>query len=85
LSVSAPLLGIGLAMTFVGAILVLLSFRPMDERGSVETKTAGVIFIGPIPIVFGGRGKLTLIVIALAIVVALLIAAVAAQPDIFGW
>jgi uncharacterized protein (TIGR00304 family) len=85
LSVSTPLLGLGLAMTFVGAILVLMSFRPRDERGSVETRTAGVIFIGPIPIVFSGKGKWTLVFIALAIVVALLIAAVAAQPDIVGW
>ena len=85
MSVSAPLLGLGLAMTFVGTILVLLSFRPRDERGSIDTKTAGVIFIGPIPIVFGGKGKWTLIGIALAIVVALLIAAVAAQPDIVRW
>lgn len=85
MSVSTPLLGLGLAMTFVGAILVLMSFRPRDERGSVETRTAGIIFIGPIPIVFGGKGKWTLVFIALAIVVALLIAAVAAQPDIVGW
>ena len=84
MSVSAPLLGIGLAMTFVGAILVLLSFRPRDEMGSVETRTAGVIFIGPIPIVFGGRGKWTLIGIAVAIILALLIAAMAAQAGAVG-
>jgi uncharacterized protein (TIGR00304 family) len=85
LSVSAPLLGLGLAMTFVGAILVLLSFRPREERGVAETRAAGVVFIGPIPIVFGGKGKWTLVFIALAIVVALLIATVAAQPGIVGW
>jgi uncharacterized protein (TIGR00304 family) len=85
LSVSAPLLGLGLAMTFVGAILVLLSFRPRDKRGSVETRTAGVIFIGPIPIVFGGKGKWTLIGIVAAIILALLIAAMAAQPGTVGW
>ena len=84
MSVSTSLLGLGLAMTFVGAILVLLSFRPRDEMGSVETRTAGVIFIGPIPIVFGGKGKWTLIGIAAAIILALLIAAMAAQPGTVG-
>ncbi len=79
-----PLLGLGLAMTGLGALLLLLSFRS-SEWGEVDRKAAGVVFIGPIPIVFGGRGRWAVIGVALVFVVVLLIVLVTFQPDLIGW
>jgi uncharacterized protein (TIGR00304 family) len=85
LSVSTPLLGLGLAMTGLGVLMLLLSFRSTEERGEVEHSATGVVFIGPIPIVFGGKGKWTMIGIAVSLVVILLIALAVFQPDLIGW
>lgn len=85
LSVSAAILGLGLAMTGLGTILILLSFRKRGGRENVEKGAAGVIFIGPIPIVFGGRGKWVMVGITTAILTALLIAVAIVQPDLIGW
>ncbi len=53
MSVSAPFLGLGLAMTGLGTILLLLSFKPRDEGEDAGYRSSGVIFLGPILIVFG--------------------------------
>ena len=85
MGVSTPLLVLGLALTAVGTVMVLLSFRPRDREGDVEHRGVGVIFIGPIPIVFGGKGRWIYIGIAVAAVIALLLAAAAMNPDLIGW
>jgi uncharacterized protein (TIGR00304 family) len=82
---SIPLLGLGLAMTGLGALLLLLSFRSTGERGEAEHRTAGVVFIGPIPIVFGGRGRWAAIGATFVLVIVLLIALATFQPDLIGW
>ena len=85
MTVSIPLLGLGLAMTGLGALLLLLSFRSTGERGEAEHRTAGVVFIGPIPIVFGGRGRWAAIGATFVLVIVLLIALATFQPDLIGW
>ena len=84
MDVSAPMLILGLALTAVGTVMLLLSFRPTERGEKLEHRGAGVIFIGPIPIVFGGRGRWTLIGVAVAAVVLLLVVA-SMNPDIIGW
>ncbi len=85
MGISAPLFGLGFAMTVIGALLLFVSFRSRedDERG-VEYRSAGIIFIGPIPIVLGGRGKWMLIGIAAAVVIVFLVVLAMAQPGSFG-
>ena len=85
MGVSTPLLVLGLALTAVGTVMVLLSFRPRDREGDVEHRGVGVIFIGPIPIVFGGKGRWIYIGIAVAAVIALLLVAASMRPDLIGW
>jgi uncharacterized protein (TIGR00304 family) len=84
LGISAPLFGLGFAMTLVGALLLFMSFRPREDDGRVEYRSAGIIFIGPIPIVLGGRGKWMLIGIAAAVVIAFLVVLTMAQPGSLG-
>lgn len=84
MDVSAPMLILGLALTAVGAVMLLLSFRPTERGEELEHRGAGVIFIGPIPIVFGGRGRWTLIGVAVA-AIALLLVVASMNPDIIGW
>lgn len=64
---------------------MLLSFRSSGERGEAEHRAAGVVFVGPIPIVFGGRGRWAVIGAAFVLVVVLLIALATFQPDLIGW
>ena len=84
MDVSAPMLILGLALTAVGTVMLLLSFRPTERGEELEHGGAGVIFIGPIPIVFGGRGRWTLIGVAVA-AIALLLVVASMNPDIIGW
>lgn len=72
-------------MTGLGALLLLLSFRSTGERGEAEHRAAGVVFIGPIPIVFGGRGRWAMIGATFVLFVVFLIALATFQPDLIGW
>ncbi len=82
---SPPLLGLGLAITGVGILMILLSLRPRDERGETRHEAAGVIFIGPIPIIIGGNGRWTIIGIAVITIIAFMILMALAQPNLLGW
>ncbi len=85
MAVSTPLFGLGFAMMATGALLLFLSFRSREDgdRG-VEYRSAGIIFIGPIPIVLGGRGKWMLIGVAAVAVIAILIILTMAPPGSMG-
>ncbi|RLI08315.1 hypothetical protein DRO42_06610, partial [Candidatus Bathyarchaeota archaeon] len=45
----------------------------------------GVIFIGPIPIVFGGDRRWLVIGVAVAAVIAVVLLAASMYPDLIGW
>ena len=85
MSVSASLLGLGLTLTGLGVIMVLLSLRRGEERDGVGHRAAGVVFIGPIPIVFGGSGRWAIVGIALVVIFAILVAMAMAQPSLTAW
>lgn len=85
MSLSTPLLGLGLVLVGVGVLMFLLSFRSTEEIGDLEHRAAGVVFIGPIPIVFGGRGRWTLFGIVVVVVIFLLMMFAMAQPELIGW
>lgn len=85
MKVSAPILTLGLTLMAAGSIMLILSFRSGDPRKSIEHRGMGVIFIGPIPIIFGGSKKWFVVGIALAAVIAVLLLAASLQPNLFGW
>jgi uncharacterized protein (TIGR00304 family) len=72
--------GVGLAFIVVGIVVVVLAIIVASTRrtkdGKSETHAAGVIMIGPIPIIFGTDKKSVKTVMALALtlsVVALIV------------
>jgi len=78
------LFAIGLTVVFLGLFLVTLglllemrnkSEEEKEERKEQKTEYGGVIFIGPIPIVFGSNKKIakTMLVIGIVIFAILMI------------
>ncbi len=82
MNVSPLALGFGLTMSGLGTILLLLSFRSKLEKAETDFKASGVIFLGPIPIVLGGKSIWTIIGLAITVVALIFVAAVVAQPEI---
>ena len=71
---------LGFALIVVGIIVIIAAIIAASARGAGEGKVkgAGVIMIGPIPIIFGTDKKSvrTVLALALSLVVALIIAMV---------
>jgi len=69
---------LGVALIFAGIVVIVAAIIKASARsgGKSEVKGAGVIMIGPIPIIFGTDKKSvkTVLVLALALVIALIIA-----------
>ncbi|KON30863.1 hypothetical protein AC482_02620 [miscellaneous Crenarchaeota group-15 archaeon DG-45] len=84
MAVSAPMFVLGLSMAAIGTVMLFLSFRPREGRERFEHGGMGVIFIGPLPIALGGRGRWVLVGMAIAVVTILFLVA-SARPDLIGW
>ena len=69
---------IGFALIAVGIIIVIISIILASSRpaGKGDVKAAGIIMIGPIPIIFGTDSKSvkTVLILALALTIAFIIA-----------
>lgn len=76
-STSNIILLTGFFLVFLGVMIIFLTmiiFMFKSIKGKVETKGGGIIFIGPIPIIFGTDIRITkwLMIIALIITLILL-------------
>jgi uncharacterized protein (TIGR00304 family) len=73
---------VGLALVVAGIVIIALALILASIRGTgkgrANVKSAGVIMIGPIPIVFGTDKKSikTVLLLALALTIALIIASI---------
>ena len=71
---------LGIALIFVGIVVIVAAIIIASTRGAAKGKVkgAGVIMIGPIPIIFGTDKKSVkaVLVLALALVVLVIIAMV---------
>ncbi len=85
MTVSVPMLLFGFTLTAVGTVLLLLSFRLSGGRDGFEHSGAGVIFIGPVPIILGGKGRLAILGVVVFAVIALMLMVASIFPDIIGW
>ncbi len=85
MNVYAPLLGLGLVMTVLGALMIVLSIKSRGNKREHESSSMGVIFLGPIPIVLGGRGRWIIIGVAAVILMVFLFTVNAYQPDLLRW
>lgn len=60
-------------MIFAGVVVIMIAIVLSAGRdGRSEVKGAGVVMIGPVPIIFGSDGKWVSIAIALAIILLVL-------------
>jgi uncharacterized protein (TIGR00304 family) len=59
---------LGVLLIFVGFGVIVIALLTSAGRAGREVKGAGVVMIGPIPIVFGSDAKWVSVAIALAIV-----------------
>jgi uncharacterized protein (TIGR00304 family) len=85
MTVSVPMLLLGFSLTAVGTVMLFLSFRRSGGSDGFEHRGAGVIFIGPIPIILGGKGKLAILWVLVVAVIALMLMIASMFPDIIGW
>lgn len=85
MTVSIPVLLLGFSLTAVGTVMFLLSFRQSDGRDGSEHRGAGVIFIGPIPIIIGGKGRLAVLGVVVISLIALMLMVASIFPNIIGW
>jgi len=61
------LMSIGLILLLMGFIFIIISSFSSSIKGQTDVKSAGLIFIGPIPIGWASDKKMFYILIALAI------------------
>ena len=80
---SSGLVFIGALMTIVGVYMVYLSLRASPNE--MESKHMGVIFVGPIPLVFAGTRKWIITAVCVAAVVMLFMVTRSISPDLIGW
>jgi uncharacterized protein (TIGR00304 family) len=73
---------LGVALVAVGIIIIVVSIILASTRRNDKVKAAGVVMIGPVPIIFGTDKKSikTVLVLALALTFAVIIAMV-----VFYW
>ncbi len=68
---------LGFVFVFVGVLLIFLGILSSVSRGGVQGKSeveaGGIVFIGPIPIVFGTSKGVTKAMLVLALVVSVLL------------
>ena len=67
---SAMLYTLGFMLIFVGAVIFLLAtvLINLKRGGTGKTKSAGIIIVGPIPIIFGSDKKSTKDILVLSII-----------------
>ncbi|MFP3951351.1 MAG: TIGR00304 family membrane protein [Candidatus Bathyarchaeia archaeon] len=79
---SSLFLAIGILTTTLGFLMVLLSLRASPDE--LEHQSTGIIFIGPIPIILGGKRMwITVAMIMASIIVFIFLALY--QPNLVGW
>jgi uncharacterized protein (TIGR00304 family) len=75
---SATLYALGIALIFVGAIIIIIAvvLLSVSGAGRGKVKGAGAIIVGPVPIVFGTDKKSlkTVLLLSLALTVMLVVA-----------
>ena len=74
---------VGASLTIIGIILALLAMVMIVLAGrSGSTKGAGILLIGPIPIIFGTDRQSIKLLVILAIVLMLIVSALTILPHL---
>ncbi len=83
MEVSSGFLFAGVALVAVGVYLVYLSLKA--GPGEADSEAAGVILIGPIPIIVGGGRKWIIAALAVIAVIMLYMVSKQISSDLIGW
>ncbi len=70
----------GYSLVFLGIIIIVLAmfmFVFKSIKGKTETKGGGIIFIGPIPVIFGTDVRIAKWLIIVALIITLMLFAIA--------
>ena len=62
------LASVGLLIALAGVAIILVALLRSSAKGESRAQGAGVLLVGPVPIVFGSDAKWASVAIALAIV-----------------
>lgn len=73
LSAAEVLLSVGVAMIFIGIMIMILAVILTSARSGGSVKGGGAVIVGPIPIVFGTDKKSLGTVLVLSIVLTVLV------------
>jgi len=70
---------LGVSVVLLGFLIVLggLVYSTVTHSDTVEVKGGGVVFIGPVPIIFGSDSSTAVVVSVMAIVLMIIIVSVA--------
>jgi uncharacterized membrane protein len=84
MNVSTPLLGLGFALTGVGVLLIIQSLKSGEAQRKLNRNSFGVLFLKPLPIILGGRGRWILVGTATFIIILFLLTLASSQPAVIG-
>jgi len=79
-SINDILFLVGYSLIFLGIIIIVLAmfmFVFKSIKGKTETKGGGIIFIGPIPVIFGTDVRIAKWLIIFALIITLILFAIA--------
>lgn len=83
MAVSGSYLFLGVFMTLTGILMVYLSLRAKPEE--VRARGFGIFFLGPIPLIIGGRRKWIVTALGIASIIMFFLVAKNIRPDLIGW
>jgi uncharacterized protein (TIGR00304 family) len=82
MDLSTILFTTGFVISGIGFGLVLLSLKASSDE--LKRKATGIIFVGPIPLIFGGDRRFVTLLLVTAILIFIFIISVY-QPNLIGW
>jgi uncharacterized membrane protein len=83
MAVSGSYLFLGVFMTLIGIFMVYLSLRAKPEE--VRTSGFGIFFLGPIPLIIGGKRKWIVTALGITSIIMFFLVAKNIRPDLIGW
>lgn len=81
----SALLPLGFMLICAGVMMLLISVKMNKRSDDIRRKEFGIVFLGPIPIVFGGSKRIVVIGLVFVALIAALLFIGLANPQLIGW
>lgn len=82
---SVLLIPLGFMLICAGVMMLLMSLKKNKRSDDIRRMEFGMIFLGPIPIVFGGSKRIVVIGLVLVALIAALLFIGFTNPQLIGW